>query len=107
MLARLYEAAFHDLNLRPRRRPTIDNCIEDLRRGFAQFATGDQGSGRGAVISVANDLADLFRGKDFRLGGEAEQVVVAGQQFFRAAIAEAPVERIDKVKRQMPADKLK
>ena len=47
-----------------------------------------------------------FGAENSGLGGEAKQVVVAGEQFFRPAVAEAPVERIDEVESGMSGDEL-
>src|ERR1035441_10819951 len=41
----------------------------------------------------------LVRGQQSRLGGESEEIVVAGQQFFRAGLRKTVVEGVDQVER--------
>lgn len=82
----------------------IDCSIEDFRQGFAEFAAGDEGSGAIGLGGSTNHLPDLLMAEDFRLRGEAKEVVVAAQQFFRSGVAEAPVEGVDEIESGMSGD---
>ena len=84
----------------------IHDGVEDLRGGFAKVFCRSQDFASDRRRHLAQTLG-LAGSEQHGLCREAQQVVVAFEEFFGAGLAEAPVERVDEIEDGMAGDELK
>lgn len=101
------ELPFQYFELVCSRGAVVEAGVDGLGQGLAKLFGYTEDLRGFAIGHGAEEMLRLGWGQEIRLLREVDQIAVGLEEFFGAALSEAPIQGVDEVERGMSGDELK